>query len=606
MLAPDGRALLLDALRPPVGYVLDQAVATTFTLDLETALTVPLAFAGYNLRESPDTIELLEAIRSSGDNINIFCQAGAIQASHWPSDLVGLLERAVHEVPRPKPGCIFHPKLWVIRYREREDGTTSYRCLVLSRNLTADRSWDLILRLDSNNSVTKVNPDNDGLNRMLAALPAMAKLRPTHPRAMAVAALAEDIRRVTWELPEDVREIAFYPFGLTGVRRPKTQDMFRGYRHLIVSPFITTGGVSIIVGDESSDLSIISRADELDKLPAASFPGTNIFSISPTIASLGDATEGGDKKVDTDRMLSDLHAKLYVVESNRAAHVYLGSANATENGLNGNIEILCRLSGGASKLGVDSMLGKDAPLRAILESYAFPDEPVTDLKSDLKFLIESYLIDIASLGIDARATESEGGWSLRVTSAKIPTVPDEATAELFLAPFNRPADSRQVSPNARIDVSFGPVAAADLTPFLVLTCRAEIHGQKLELSIVVRARLTGDPEKRLDDIIIRQIDTPEKFLRLLSLLLGLVSGLPIGDDANNSSETGAVWAAGTTSGILETLVRALAENPEALDRLDGIVGRLGETEEGRRVLPGGWSELWSAVTEAKSLLGREH
>ena len=46
MLAPDSRELLLDALRPPTGCSLDRAVATTFTLDLETALTVPLAFAG--------------------------------------------------------------------------------------------------------------------------------------------------------------------------------------------------------------------------------------------------------------------------------------------------------------------------------------------------------------------------------------------------------------------------------------------------------------------------------------------------------------------------------------------------------------------------------
>ena len=47
MLAPDNRALLLDALRPPPGCSLDRAVATTFTLDLETALMVPLALAGF-------------------------------------------------------------------------------------------------------------------------------------------------------------------------------------------------------------------------------------------------------------------------------------------------------------------------------------------------------------------------------------------------------------------------------------------------------------------------------------------------------------------------------------------------------------------------------
>ena len=54
VLEPDGRALLLDALRPPPGHSLDHAVATTFTLDLETALTVPLAFAGFRFDEQPD------------------------------------------------------------------------------------------------------------------------------------------------------------------------------------------------------------------------------------------------------------------------------------------------------------------------------------------------------------------------------------------------------------------------------------------------------------------------------------------------------------------------------------------------------------------------
>ena len=34
VLAPDNRALLLDALRPAPGQTLDRAVATTFTLDL--------------------------------------------------------------------------------------------------------------------------------------------------------------------------------------------------------------------------------------------------------------------------------------------------------------------------------------------------------------------------------------------------------------------------------------------------------------------------------------------------------------------------------------------------------------------------------------------
>ncbi len=65
MLAPDSRALLLDALRPPPGHSLDRAVATTYTLDLETALMVPLAFAGFRFDEEQDPVEVMEALRAA-------------------------------------------------------------------------------------------------------------------------------------------------------------------------------------------------------------------------------------------------------------------------------------------------------------------------------------------------------------------------------------------------------------------------------------------------------------------------------------------------------------------------------------------------------------
>ena len=113
MLAPDNRTLLLDVLRPPAGQTLDRAIGTTFTLDLSTALIVPLAFAGFQLDEQPDPIEVMESLRRMSGRIDVFCQAGVIGAARWPSDLLALLEGVVHEVRRPRPGHIFHPKVWV-------------------------------------------------------------------------------------------------------------------------------------------------------------------------------------------------------------------------------------------------------------------------------------------------------------------------------------------------------------------------------------------------------------------------------------------------------------------------------------------------------------
>ena len=147
MLAPNNRALLLDALRPAQGQTLDRAVATTFTLDLTTALTVPLAFAGFRLDEQPDPIEVMEALRGVGERLDVFCQAGAINIGERTSDLFALLENVIHEVSRPRPHHVFHPKVWVLRYLDQLQ-EPFFRLLVLSRNLTADRSWDTMLRLE--------------------------------------------------------------------------------------------------------------------------------------------------------------------------------------------------------------------------------------------------------------------------------------------------------------------------------------------------------------------------------------------------------------------------------------------------------------------------
>lgn len=159
MLEPEGRHLLLDALRPPTGYVLDRAIGTTFSLDLAALLTAPVGFAlldreASDGRPTTDPVALLEAVRRNADRIDIFCQAGLIGLPSQYRPIVSYLESSVHEVTAPRAGAIFHPKVWLIRYRRTDDAPGEHmplkrhRLLCLSRNLTFDRSWDTILRLE--------------------------------------------------------------------------------------------------------------------------------------------------------------------------------------------------------------------------------------------------------------------------------------------------------------------------------------------------------------------------------------------------------------------------------------------------------------------------
>ena len=104
------------------------------------------------------------------ERLDIFCQAGAISAARWPSDLVALLEKSIHEVRRPRPYRIFHPKVWALRLYGTQRENPSFRLVVLSRNLTASRSWDTILWLDGQPQGRRPRANNAPLGRLIAAL----------------------------------------------------------------------------------------------------------------------------------------------------------------------------------------------------------------------------------------------------------------------------------------------------------------------------------------------------------------------------------------------------------------------------------------------------
>ena len=592
MLAPDSRELLLDALRPPAGCSLDRAVATTFTLDLETALTVPLAFAGFRLDEQPDPIEIMQSLRGMSDRIDIFCQAGAIGAGRWPSDLLALLENVIHEVRRPRPGHIFHPKTWVLRFRD-ENQAPSYRLLVLSRNLTADRSWDTILWLDGWRA-GRINQGSGPLARFVRRLLGLAVTPLSPDRHAVLTELAEELRRVEWELPDGVRKVRFHPIGLPRARRFPVDEHFRGYPKLVISPFVREGAIRRIFRPRAGQTAVlISRGGELKALPTDALEHVDVFELDPTASLAADDPEG-----EADRsFFTQLHAKVFVVERAKRAHLFVGSANATDAGLGHNVEFLCELVGSVGTLGVDALVGEKAPLRAMLTPYdPCAPQPNGTEGADSRAL-DDLLLDIAAgVRLLTTVTQTDEGWVARITSEAAPRRMPKGTG-VTIAPHNRPEESHSLSPEDPIEVKLAPRELADITAFLRLTASRKVTGDLLERSTVVCSRLEGSPDDRFRQIFARQIDTPEKFLRLLALLIGFASGT-VTEIAVNGEGSGR-WSAGAGQGVLELLARALAESPESIDHLDEIIEHLRRSPHGPAVLPPGWDDVWLPVLEAR-------
>lgn len=599
MLAPDTRTLLLDALRPPIGFQLEHAIATTFTLDLNSALMVPLALAGFNLSGSPDLVAVMEALQSSVGKIDVFAQAGMIKTSSWPGDLTALLEPSIHTVHRPIPGHLFHPKVWLLKFSNA--GDVSYRCIVLSRNLTSDRSWDVVLRLDSDPDVSKRNVENDGLVRLVSSLASMPGSRLGKERRDRLNVVAEELKRVTWQMPEGADSVRFIALGISGgLRKKDLGQLFSGYRHLIVSPFLTEGGLEILLKNSpNSEVAVVSRPDQLDQIGKMYLDSFQTYTVNP----MAGLEENDDGTTEGSALLGDLHAKVYVVESNRRSYVYVGSANATDAAFSGNVELLCEISGGAKKMGIDLMMGDKAPFRTILDPYMSPSDPNVDPKAEITHQLDSYLIDLAQceLTLDIRAEGTLYAGTL-TSGTPVPKLPAGVDISLSIAPMNRSSERFTLEAMTPVRIGLEPRDVADITAFFAVKASAVLEGRQYERSTVLRALIVNDPQDRFDHVLVRQLDSPEKFLRFLMLLLAIGGqSMSAGLDATLGSE--GVFGR-STEGLFEMLVRAMAVQPESLDRLSTIVENLEKNGKAQDVLPQGWDEVWTAIRQAREIIGR--
>jgi hypothetical protein len=195
----------------------------------------------------------------------------------------------------------------------------------------------------------------------------------------------------------------------------------------------------------------------------------------------------------------------------------------------------------------------------------------------------------------------EGGqWRAVITTGQALPVPPEG-ATVSLSPFNRLTERVTLVDGRPVRVDLAARDAAEVTPFLALHARGVLGGRQLERSTVVKAEIDGGPADRLEEILARQIDSPEKFLRLLLLLLGM--GVVNTAALAQPGGPAGWWADGGNAGIFELLVRGLAANSAAMDRLDDLTRRLSARPDAANVLPPGWTDLWPVFAEARRIAG---
>jgi hypothetical protein len=618
MLAPADRRLLLDVLAPPDGYTLDHGVGTTYTLDLLALLRVPLAatalpWSGSGGGPVDNPFALLTALRRNAGRISLFCHAGAtkVPANHIP--LLAFLESSVHPVTPPTRGGVFHPKCWLLRFApEYEDEPVRYRLLVLSRNLTFDRSWDVALSLDGELlKRQRRNSPNRPLADFFAALPAMAQAAGHDLPSVAqerIELVTSEVRRVEWSLPEAFDDIAFHPIGHDGRPHWPVADL---HRLMVISPFVGAPAIERLAAEVRAEFSVIGRFDELAKLDTATIDGLDGVDVFDDVSSLldvdDDADDGNAAMVeDPDRAeLSGLHAKVFVGERYRRAAVFIGSANATEAAFERNVELLVELDGWRTHHGTKAVrtLLRDANL---LRPFKPGAEPASEDPSEaMQWTLERAAHELATGALRARVEPAgEGRWR---TMLRVTRIVDLGGLRLQARPLSQHTP-QPVDLGADPAAAFAPTGLSSVTPFFALRLTARVEGGgEQHLDAAVRLPLEGAPGGRAEAVTAELLSDTDRLLRFILLLLAdeadsdrmlaeledLLTERTVGGSAGASRGTGGLP-------LLEPMLRALQRAPERLEEIDRLLADMrtaGASTE--RLLPPELEELWATITEVR-------
>ena len=561
-----------QVLTPPVGFRLDFAVGTTYSLDLDALVCACIALG---LSEETDSallnnpICLLEALRNTGDKVALFCEGGQIHLPNNVTPLYILLEKMVFQVSANRRRGIakhpsFHPKFWLLRYANDEKDVM-YRVAVLSRNLTFDRSWDVTFCMDgwlTDEATDKNAPVCDFLSYLSAY---------AGDKKNAIRKMVRELSYVHFELEsKEFYDYDFIPVGIKSAigeyhnitNYPLFNDSF--HEVFIMSPFLSNG----IIKDfnnrnpyiNHSEYVLITRAMSLPKLYSADCANFEIYTLK-------DAIVDGESLISEENaaiLQQDIHAKIYMVRKNSDTDLYLGSLNASHNAISGNVEFMIRLRAknrylNLAKLTEQLFCGAEDEASNPFQRVSLTAAEATEAADDPQSMLDGIVKELARNKPSAQVVNNDDTFELQVHFGAF-----ESPYQIWVSPLlsNKTAEFRE-------DVIFGGLTLTQLSEFYKIT----VSNGENSISRVLMIPTTGMPEDREKAIISGVINDKHCFYQYIAFLLGddhMLSSL-------ESMEVKAPGAAGTTNqsyrlpALYEKMLQTAATNPQKLKEIDYLL-----------------------------------
>jgi hypothetical protein len=591
MLEPNNRFLLTQAFRAPAGYQLHSGIATTYSLDLTTLLGATLHLSMFGDEgtgeEFRNGIALLEALRRTSARLTVYCQTGQIAVPRMAHVLYGLLEPMVAPVIAPLGG-VFHTKLIILRFEPVMPGlSVVFRTLVMSRNLTYDRSWDVALAIEGS-PTGRNRRDNEGLRDLVAALPGLAAVSVHPDRRQQAESIAEEVHTVEWTLPDGFEALWFESLGL----RPRRWRFPQSQRLAVISPFVSEEGLRALSDSTNEAVALISRPEELDKLSGST---RQLFQQNLVLREALESESGEDAPAGAS-VLRGLHAKVYIANNGWDTSIFLGSANATKAAIVDciNVELLAGLTGKKSKVkGIDELLSSQG-LGNALELYSPGDQPVEDAEvvAARERLEEARrLLSKSALRISCQGEKDD--WQLTLLPAG--PIPLRGISSIRAWPISlRPEHSVDAVALGRgCPVALPTCSLAAITGFVAFELASEPAAERC--CFVLNLPVDGLPEERRAAVVRTIVANREGFLKYLLFLLadfqedGLPNELML---AVSGEEASRGYRLQDALPLLEEMTRALSRDPARLRSIKTLIDDLNRTGDGDSLVPTEFMDLW--------------
>lgn len=604
-------------LSAPAGYKVDFAIGTTYSLDLDALVGVCIALGLSGETDSDlmkNQICLLEALRTTGDKVALFCEGGQIHLPNKVTSLYILLEQMVYQVNAVKRREVngypsFHPKFWLIRYmNDRRE--ILYRTVVLSRNLTFDRSWDVSFYMDgkkTSQATDKNAPVQDFLNFLIRSL---GTDDASKEKARRIRSIIKELPQIQFETGS--KEFYDFDFLPTGIKKSEggyhsiiDTQLFRYFDQpadkdglheiFIMSPFVSNDVIKYFNERNQyinhTECVLITRAMSLGRLKPADCYNFRIYTMKDVVLQGESAISETDEQ--TDYQKQDIHAKIYLTRKGSDTNLYLGSLNASHNAVYGNVEFMICLYSKNRYLNIAKLTagifdedegGADNPFQRVTLTDAVVDE-----EEEGKNLLDGIVKKINRLGPVSKISAREDAYDITLTF--------DAPKEDFLDGYNvtvSPLLANKQMP-FKEEILFCSLALTDLSEFFVITVSDGEH----QVSRVIKVPTEGMPEGRDKAMVSSIVNDKACFYRYMAFLLGdsfVLSALETDSKAQGGS-AGATGSQVQIPALYEKMLRTAAEAPERFKEIDYLIQAI--SADG--IVPEYFEELYNTFRKAVKL-----